>query len=338
MFRTLTAALALALFAMAGTAAQAEVKIKVTLPWVFQGPDSFMLVAVDKGYYAEEGMDVSIDAGRGSVDAINKVASSAYQFGFADLSNLVQFASKEPGKSPVAIMMVYDQGPFSIFTLKKSGIEKPADMVGRSLGSPVFDASFKLFPAFAAETGIDETKVKRINMDGKLRETMLLRGDVDMISGHYYSSYIDLIKRGAKPEELRSFLFSDFGLDFYGNAVIVSREIAEKDPELVKAFLRATAKGIRDVLTDPALGVAAAKNRDGLLDADAELARLKLARDTLIVTPFTKKNGFGDVDQKRLANSIDQLSGVFALDPKPAPKVVFDGSFLPPAAARALPQ
>ena len=88
--------LALALSALAAPAltvlpASAQTAIKVTLPWVFQGPDSFMLVAVDKGYYKEEGLDVTVDAGRGSVDALNKVASGAYEFGFADLGNLVQF-------------------------------------------------------------------------------------------------------------------------------------------------------------------------------------------------------------------------------------------------------
>ena len=328
--------LAAILFGTLGGAAFAETEIKVTLPWVFQGPDSFMLVAEDKGYYAEEGLSVTIDAGRGSVDAISKVASGTYEFGFADLSNLVQFAAENGESAPVSIMMVYDEGPFSIFTMADSGIESPADMEGRSLGSPAFDASFKLFPAFASQTGIDETKVERINMDGKLRETMLLRGDVDMISGHFYSSYIDLIKRGAKPDQLRSFLFSDFGMDFYGNAVIVSRPFAEANPELVKGFLRATARGIQDVMADPAVGVAAAKDRDGLLDAEAELQRLELALDMLIKTDYTKSAGFGDVEPERLANSIKQLSGVFNFAEDPSPKLVFDNSFLPDAELRKI--
>lgn len=325
--------------ALTGTlagAASGETAVKITLPWVFQGPDSFMLVAQDKGYYAEEGLSVTIDAGRGSVDAISKVGSGAYEFGFADLSNLIQFAAENGEDAPVSVMMVYDEGPFSIFTMADSGIEGPGDMEGRSLGSPAFDASFKLFPAFATQTGIDESKVERVNMDGKLRETMLLRGDVDMISGHFYSSYIDLLKRGAKPEQLRSFLFSDFGMDFYGNAVIVSRPFAEANPELVKGFLRATARGIQDVMAEPSVGVQAAKDRDGLLDADAELARLELALDMLIKTDYTKSAGFGDVEAEKLANSIKQLSGVFMFEEDPAPDLVFDSSFLPDAELRKI--
>ena len=162
-------------------------------------------------------------------------------------------------------------------------------------------------------------------------------GQVDMISGHYYSSYIDLLQRGAKPEDLTSFLYSDFGVDFYGNAVLVQREIAENNPELVKKFLRATAKAVKEVLADPQIGVAAAKDRDGLLNAEMELARLKLAAETLIYTDYTRANGFGDADPARLQRSIDQISGVFGLDPKPTPAQVFDASFLPPAEDRVLP-
>jgi NitT/TauT family transport system substrate-binding protein len=325
-------------FAALGAAAAAETSVKVTLPWVFQGPDSFMLVAVDRGYYAEEGLDVTVDAGRGSVDAISKVASGSYELGFADVSNLIQFAAENPGGAPVSVMMVYDEGPFSIFTKADSGIETPADMEGRSLGSPAFDASFKLFPAFATETGIDEGAVERINMDGKLRETMLIRGDVDMISAHYHSAYIDLVKRGMEPEEMRSFLYSDFGLDFYGNAVIVSRDFAEENPELVEGFLRATARAIQDVLADPQIGVDAAKARDGLLDAEAELARLELAINTLIATDHTRANGFGDVDVDKLERSIGQLSAVFGFDADPTAQSVFDPSFLPPAEMRTIPE
>lgn len=325
---------ALAVVAPIGAALAQDTAVKVALPWVFQGPDSFMLVAEDKGYYDEVGLDVSIDAGRGAVDAINKVASGAYEFGFADLNNLVQFASESPDAAPVAVLMVYDDAPFSLFTLEDNGIASPEDMVGRSLGAPVFDASFKLFPAFAAATGIDEAAVERINMDGRLRETMLIRGEVDFISGHYHSAFIDLVARGVDPQDIVSFRFADYGLDFYGNAVLVNRTVLEERPEVVAAFVRATVRAIKDVAADPTIGAAAAKARDGLLDEQVELDRLKLALETLIVTPHTREAGFGDVDMARLARSIEQLAGPLALARIPAPEEVFDPSFLPPVEDR----
>ncbi len=321
--------------ALAASAASANPRaVKVALPWVFQGPDSFLLVAEDRGYFAEEGISATIDSGRGAVDAIGRVASGAYEFGFADLNNIVEFASRDPDVAPVAVLMVYDAAPFALFALKSSGIEAPADMAGRTLGAPGFDASYALFPAFAAATGIDDGAVGRTNMDPSLREPMLLRGDVDFISGHYHSSYVNLMRLGAKPEDVNTFLFADHGLNFYGNAVLVSRAVAENEPELVAAFVRATVRAIRDVAADPAIGAAAAKRRDSLIEEPLELERLELALETLIMTPYAMENGFGDVDDARLAASIEQLSAALGIAAPPAPEAVFDRSFLPPVETR----
>ena len=90
------------------------------------------------------------------------------------------------------VMMAYEQPPFSIFTMKKNNITHPKQLVGKTLGAPVFDASYKLFPAFAKAIGIDANAVNKKNMDPRLREPMLIRGEVDAISGHVFSSMLNL--------------------------------------------------------------------------------------------------------------------------------------------------
>jgi NitT/TauT family transport system substrate-binding protein len=148
--------------------AVAQTDINFTLDWKFQGPTAAFILAEEKGYFDEEGLDVSIDSGNGSAGAVTRVASGAYEMGFADINALVEFNVANPGQSVKSVMMIYDAPPFGLYTLKSSGITKPADLVGRSLGAPVFDASYKLFPAFAAQTGIDPAAVPRINMDPPL--------------------------------------------------------------------------------------------------------------------------------------------------------------------------
>lgn len=331
----LAGSVALATVTMSAAAAAKDVR--VSLPWVFQGPDSFMLVAADQGYYAAAGINVSIDTGRGSVDAINRVASGAYEFGFADINNLIEFNATNPGAEVVAVMMVYDEAPFSLFTLEGSGIETPADLEGRTLGAPAFDASFKLFPAFATATGIDFDTVATVNMDGSLRETMLINGDVDFISGHYHSSYLDLKTKGVDPADMVVMRYADHGLDFYGNAVIVRRETIVADPDLVRDFVAATVRGVQDVVGDPTLGAKAAASRDPLIEEAVELERLLLTLETLIDTPFVRANGVGTVDPERLQRSIGQLAEAFAIETPPDAAAVFDASFLPPLEARLLP-
>lgn len=316
--------------------AWADTDIKFTLDWKFQGPTAAFLVAADKGFYAEEGLDVSIDSGNGSAGAVTRVAGGAYQMGFADINALVDFNVKNPGQSVKAVMMAYDAPPFSLFTLKKNNIDNAEDLVGRKLGAPVFDASYKLFPAFAHETGIDEAAVERVNMDPALRETMLVQGQVDFISGHYFSSMLDLKSKGVAEEDIKFFLYADYGMDFYGNAVIASGNFIEEHPEAVAGFVRATLRGWKDIIADPEGAIEVVAKSDPLIDKGLELERLKLALDVNVLTDHVKANGIGDVDEARLKNSIAQLAIAYSLDSTPEPAAVWTSEFLPPAKDRML--
>lgn len=325
--------------AVAGAAsAQAQVDINFTLDWKYQGPTAAYLVAQDEGYFEEEGLNVTIDAGNGSAGAVTRVASGAYQMGMADINAVVNFLVENPDQEIKAVYMLYDAPPFSVFTLVDNGIESPADMEGRSLGAPVFDASYQLFPAFAAETGIDEAAVERINMDVPLRETMLVTGEVDMISGHFFSSMLDLKAKGVAEEDIRYFLYSDFGLDFYGNAVIASGAFMAEHPEAVAAFNRALARGWLKVFEDPAAAMESVTARDPLVDAELELERLHLALDTNVMTPYAMENGMGDILPERMASAIDQLAIAYGFTEKPSVEDVWTDAFLPDLELRTLPQ
>lgn len=233
--RTVFSAALTAGLLLAGAGAEAA-DIKFTLDWAFQGPTAAFLVAKDLGYYKDAGLDVTIDRGNGSAGALQRVATGAYQMGFADINALVEFSVSNPGQAPKAVMMIYDAPPFGLYALKKSGIGTPQDLVGKKLGAPVFDASYKLFPAFAAQVGIDEKAVPRVNMDPPLREAMLVRGDVDVISGHHFSSILDLQSKGVARADIVPMLYKDFGMDFYGNGVIASARFLAENPDAVKAL------------------------------------------------------------------------------------------------------
>ena len=316
--------------------AQAETDINFTLDWKFQGPTAAFLVAADKGFFEAEGLDVTIDAGNGSAGAVTRVASGAYQMGMADINALVNFLVENPDQDIKAVYMIYDAPPFSVFTLAGNGIDSPADMVGRSLGAPVFDASYQLFPAFAAETGIDEAQVERINMDVPLRETMLVTGDVDMISGHFFSSMLDLKAKGVAEEDIRYFLYADHGMDFYGNAVIASGAFIEEHPEAVAGFLRAMALGWKDVVADPEGSIDSVLARDPLVDAELELERLHLALDTNVMTDYVMENGMGDIESDRMASAIEQLAVAYDIVEPPVVDQVWTGDFLPDLDLRTL--
>jgi NitT/TauT family transport system substrate-binding protein len=331
--KLLGGAAALALALLAGVPASAQTPVKFTLDWVFQGPTAPFLLALDKGYYKAEGLDVSMDPGQGSAGAVQRIATGAYQIGFADVNSIIEYNAKNPGKEVLCVFMAYDFAPFGVYALKKSGIKTPKDLEGKKLGAPVFDASFRLFPAFAKKNGI--TKWEHVNLTPQLREQSLVQGGVDFISGHYFSSMLDLKARGVKFDDIVAMRYVDYGLDLYANGIVVSPEMA-KNEKAVIGFVAATLKGWKDTIADNKAAIAAAKKRDPLIDEVLEMERLQISLQTNVLTPYVKANGMGDVEPERFARSVQLVSDAFGLSPAPAPDKVFTNKFLPPKADRMI--
>jgi len=273
--RSLLVAIAAAA-ALQAPGASAQQAVKFTLDWRFEGPGALFLLPAAKGYFKAEGLDVTIDSGAGSAGAVNRIATGGYDMGFADLAALIEFLANNPSNKTQAVFMVYETAPAAIFTLKKNGIAKPADLAGKKIGAPPFDAARKAWPIFAKAVGLKTDAVTWQNMDPALREQLLVRGEVPAISGFYFTGYLNLLARGAKPDEIVAFKYGDFGVKLYGNAVMVSEKFAAANPKAVAGFLRALKKGMEEVVAKPDEGVAAVKARDGLIDVKLETERLKL--------------------------------------------------------------
>jgi len=337
--KALAVVLATAFVAITAQSAVAAdpVKLKFTLDWKFEGPLAIYLMADAKGYFKAEGLDITIDTGTGSAGAVNRVASGAYEAGIADINSVIEFGVKNPAQAMKAVYMSYNFPPYGIFALKKSGIAKPEDLKGKKLGAPGFDAARATWPAFAAKVGVPADSVTWTSMDPPLREPMLVRGDVDAISGFSFTSILNLEAAGAKPEDLVVFNYSDYGVKLYGNAIIVSPKFAKEHPEAVKGLIAATVKATKEAIVDPAATVKYIKPRDPLADEALELKRLKMALAASIVTPDVREDGLGAIRADRLTASIDELAAALKLASKPKAEDVFDASFLPPAADRKLP-
>ena len=323
-----TAAVLAAVLACAGAQAQTT-PIKFQLDWRFEGPAALFLTPVAKGYFKDAKLDVAVDAGNGSGGAVTRVASGAYDMGFADLAALMEFHANNPDapNKPVAIMMVYNDTPASVMALKKSGIKKPADLNGKKLGAPVFDAGRRAFPIFAKANSI--TGVQWTAMDPPLRETMLVRGDVDAITGFTFTSLLNLEARGVKAEDVVVLQYPDYGVKLYGNAIIASPKLLKDNPAAVKAFLAAFAKGMKDVIGNPAAAIQDVKARDGIINVELETRRLKLAIDTVINSANARAEGFGQVNGPRLSLMASQVSDAYATKSRINPDAVWNGAFLP---------
>ena len=263
--------------------------------------------------------------------AVTRVASGSYDMGFADLAALMEFHANNPDapNKPVAVMMVYNNTPASVMALKKSGIKKPTDLSGKKLGAPVFDAGRRAFPIFAKANNVDN--VAWTAMDPPLRETMLVRGDVDAITGFTFTSLLNIEARGVKTDDVVVLPYADFGVKLYGNAIIVSPKLIKENPAAIKAFLLAFSKGMKDVIANPAASIETVKARDGIINSALETRRLQLAIDTVINSPDARAEGFGQVKGPRLSLMASQVSDAFSTKTRVKADEIWNGSFLPSA-------
>ena len=312
--------------------AQTPTPIKFQLDWRFEGPAALFLQPVAKGHFKAAGLDVTVDAGNGSGGAVQRVASGSYDMGFADLAAVMEFHANNPDaqNKPVAVMMVYNNTPASVMALKKSGITKPADLTGKKLGAPVFDAGRRAFPIFQKANGIGA--VQWTAMDPPLRETMLVRGDVDAITGFTFTSLLNLEARGTKAADVVVLPYADFGVKLYGNVIIASPKLIKENPGAIKAFLSPFTKGAKEVIANPAAAIEHVKARDGIVNVPLETRRLQLAIDTVINSPDARAEGFGQLKPGRLSLMASQVSDAFNTKTRVNADDVWNASFLPSAA------
>lgn len=316
--------------------AQEPTKIKFTLDWRFEGPSAPFLLAKAKGYFAAEGLDVSIDAGTGSGAAVTRVATGAYEMGFADFNALVEYDAQNPGSKIQAVYMVYNFSPAAVVSLKKSNITKPGDLVGKTLAAPVFDAGRKAFPAFAKSNKLDPASVKWQSVDPALRETLLAKGDVDAITGFSFTSILSLEARGVKESDLNVMLYNNNGVELYGNAIIASNKLITEKPKAVEGFVRAFNKALKETIANPDEAATYVKKQDALVDLALETRRLKMALNEVVVTPEAKTNGLGGITDDRMQRSIAETAEAYNLKSVPSAKELFNPAFLPAKADRAV--
>ncbi len=325
-------ALLAATVAFAAAPASAQTPIKFQLDWRFEGPAALFLASDAKGYYKAAGLNVTIDAGNGSGGTVTRVASGVYDMGFADLAALMEFHANNPDapNKPVAVMVVYNNTPAAVLALKKSGIKTVADLSGKKIGAPGFDAGRRAFPIFSKANGV--SNVTWVTMDPPLRETMLARGEVDAITGFSFTSLLNLEARGVKADDIVVLPYATHGVKLYGNVVIASPKLIKENPQAVKAFLSAFVKGAKDVMVNPDASIDYVKARDGIINVDLEKRRLRMAIDAVVASADARSEGFGVVVPGRLSLMASQVSDAFGTKSRVDPAAVWTDQFLPPKA------
>ena len=307
----------------------ADTKIPFTLDWKFEGPSAPFFNAIDKGYFKDAGLNVEISPGKGSLDAIPKVATGSFPLGFADINSLIKFLDQNPGAPVTAIMMIYDKPPFAVIGRKSLGIKSPADLPGSVLGAPPPDGAWAQFPSFAKANGLDMNKIKVVPVGFPTRDPMLAEGKVSSVTGYSFSSFLNLVRLGVPEDDITTILMADHGLKLYGNAIIVNTDFASSNAKVVKSFLGAVGKGWKDAVLNPSSAIDALVKRNPAADKNLEERRFNLALSGNVMTDYVLKNGMGNIDKARFEAAIAQLSETYKYKTKPDSELYFTDEYLP---------
>ena len=321
----LFAALVLGTSTFAATAQTPSVKL--TLDFSIQGQQSPFVLAAEDGYFAREGVNVQVDRGYGSADAITKVASGAYDMAFADLGALIQFNGRQNEARTVSVFQIYDVAPMVVLSLKKAGITKPSDLAGKRIASPTGASSRVMFPLFARANGLDSSSVHWLDVTPQLREILLVQGQTDATTA-LITDVAGLDHLGITETDLHVMRYSDFGVALYGHCLLTTPQFADRNPDAVKKGVKGAAEAWKAAVANPDAAIAALKKREPLIEERVERARLDLIIKSAILTDWVKRDGLGAVDPARMEHTIKMVAETFKL-PALAVSSIYRPDYLP---------
>lgn len=339
--RTWAAAAAGALAGAVGLAGNswAQQRLRVLLNTSLSGPVAFFLLAQDRGYLREEGLDVAFNAGPGAASMVPMVRDGAYEAGYGDINALIErIARSAPGTGPVAVYTTFNVVPFTIAVPADSPVRTPKDLEGRRIVGHAGDAALVTFDLYARAAGVDMHKVRVDPSMGSMGQAVvdMLRGDgADGLFG-----FVNTIIAAAAPhgvdgrKALRFLNWADHLPDMYGNTLFVTRGLLQRDPQAVTGMVRAVNRGLAATVQDPDAAIAALLRHAPGSDRSVNLTRLKGTLAAEMAHPEGARIGIGDMHDERLARLIAQIVQVKRLPRTPTVREVFDRSFLPPLAQR----
>jgi NitT/TauT family transport system substrate-binding protein len=310
-----------ALLACASAASAAE-HVSLMLNWTPTADHSPIYYAKAKGWYEQAGIDLDIEAGKGSAVSAQRVGSGGANLGISDLATSMQARGK--GANITAVMAIYANSPQGFYWLKSSGIKGPKDFVGKKIGNPPGDAARIMWPAFAKKVGIDPASVNFVNISPPAKVAALKSKSVDIISDFYNEHDLKAKEFGA---DLGFQPWREIGVNPYGNSIIVNDEFLKAHKELVAKFTAITQRAyegcVKDfepclnALTAAVSGLSPANQRD-------QWERIK----TLMRDDTTTKVALGAFDAARVKTDYELVSSLIGIDKAFDPATMVTNEFL----------
>jgi NitT/TauT family transport system substrate-binding protein len=261
---------------VAATPAFAQDKVSFRLNWYLGGLHVPFYYGKERGFYAAEGIDLTINEGRGSANTVQVVAAGSDTFGLADSSSVVLTAAK--GADVKSVMSLLNTTGFSVVSLAESNIRTPKDLEGKKVAVTPGDPLGQLLQAVCKANNVDCAKISMVQVDPAAKVVTVLEKKADALLGGADDQFFLIKYRGANPYAMR---YADFGANIVGMTIMTTGDTIRKNPELVRRFVRASVKSWEEAKKNPQAAVDAAMKAKPDLNRQSTLDQMMVDIDLL---------------------------------------------------------
>lgn len=308
---------------VAGTAAaQAPTKLEFILNWVPGGDHAPYYFARKQGWYAQAGIDLVLEPGRGSALATQRVGAGANPIGLADMGGVL--VAKGKGADLVAVFNVYANSPQGLYWLKSSGIRGVKDLAGKRIGNPAADGARTMWPALAKANGMDPKSVTWVNIDANAKLSALKAKAIDATTSFYNIHHIFQAELG---DDMGFLAWRDAGLNPYGNSVIVNADFLAKNRPLIDRFVKVTQRAFAACVAQPNPCVQALVEANGALKFDNELTNWRLV-EVLMSDRFSREMALGIHEDGRMKADYELVREYIGIDKPFDVRTTYTNEFL----------
>lgn len=303
--------------------ARAADRVTFQLDWLPYGKHTNYYASLDKGFYQEEGLQVQIHRGYGGQDTIKNVAAGKADLAISDPPSVVQGRAK--GIQVKNIAIIFDKALQTVFVMADSGIRKPADLDGKTIGDTKASQVLAVLDAFRALHG--NFNYTLVPMDPAAKNSSLIAGRVDAITTYITALPALRAATSKMGREVRAFTFSDWGLDIYSDGLIASDNTIAAQEDLARRFVRATLKGLSWSIEHPEEAVKLFHKHFATQDPSLtrEFWDISVSH---ILTPLSRKNGIGYMDREKMKYTVGVTLKAYQLSDIPLAEIYTD-RFLP---------
>ena len=212
---------------------------------------NLIVLGKERGYYAEEGIDLDIQEGRGSGVTVQAVAAGTATFGYADVATMIKAASK--GAPVTAVGIALQTSPMSAMGFAEKNIRTPKDIVGKTVAITPGDSMSQIWPLFLKKTGLNESEFKTVSGDAQTKLNAVMNGQADLLLGYVMDQAIKL-QDGAH-KDVYPIRFADYGVNMVSSGIIAQKDFLKQKPDVAKRFMRAATKSLEEAAKNPEAAV-----------------------------------------------------------------------------------